>query len=377
MNNTPSYNPNDNEILTTETAKIPETKPFDPMPELGQNDQDKPDEPAKAQNTASSPAASSPAASNSESNKTGKPTSRPHLPAAILSAAALLLLCGGLLARAGVPLALAESQTGDDRLAGIFITENYIEPGMPEIDVNALGEIVIKEPEPARIYGTINEDDLSIPVTFPGLEGFGIYNLRLQDGTSQKPSGYYTCDDIFTDMHVTVSDDVEHAEASVYVRADSPCSYYFNPVYQQEDGTLYLLPGSGITSDSLNGTSWSQGISQSRSKSVGGTEETEGYRFTVKIVSADAPLATELIFMDQDNQILRCLSDKELEQLFQEDLPRLEIPADVSYLVLRQAKDGTDGFTHTLFDRGAESLEYMAAAQDTYLHPRHLPLVWD
>lgn len=372
MINTPPYNPNNNEILTTENAKIPETEPFDSTPEPGQNNQDKPDESANAQNTVSSPAAS-----NSENKKAGKPNPRPHLTAAILSAAALLLLCGGLLARAGVPLALAESQTGDDRLAGIFITKKYIEPGMPEIDVNARGEIVIKEQEAARIYGTINEDDLSIPVTFPGLEGFGIYNLQLQDEASQIPSGFYTCDDIFTDIHFTTSDAEEHAEASVYVRADSPCSYYFNPVYQQADGTLYLLPGSGITSDSLNGTSWSQGISQSRSKSTGGTEETEGYRFTVKIVSADVPLDMELIFMDQDNQVLRRLSGDELELLFQEDMPQLEIPADVSYLVLRQTKGGTEGFTHTLFDRGAESLEYMAAAQDSYLHPRHLPLVWN
>lgn len=372
MNNTPSYHPNNSEILNPETSGIPETAPFDSTPEPGQNNQDKPDESANAQNTVSSPAAS-----NSESKKAGKPDTRLHLTAALLSAAVLILLCGSLLARAGVPLALAESRTDEDRLAGIFVTEKYIEPGMPEIDAGALGEIVIKEQEPARIYGTINEDGLSIPVTFPGLEGFGIYNLQLQDEASQVPSGFYTCDDIFTDRHFTTSDNEEHAEASVYVRAGSPCSYYFNPVYQQADGTLYLLPGSGITSDSLNGTSWSQGISQSRSKSTGGTEETEGYRFTVKIVSADVPLDTELIFMDQDNRVLRRLSGKELDLLFQEDLPQLKIPADVSYLILRQTKEGTGEFTHRLFDRGTESLEYMVAAQDSYLHPRYLPLVWN
>lgn len=373
MNNTPSYIPDNNEILSSETAKVPGTKPFDSAAEPGQQHQDKPDEPVKAQNTASSPAAR-----NSESGKTGKQNPRRHLPAAILSAAALLMLCGGLLDHAGVPLALAESQTGGDRLAGIFITENYIEPGMPEIDVNALGEIVIKEQEAARIYGAFNEDALSIPVAFPGLEGFGIYHLLLQDGTSQEPAGYYTCDDIFADMHFTTSDDGEHAEASVYVRADSPCSYYFNPVYQQADGALYLLPGNGVTSDSLNGgASWAQSIAQSRSTSFGETEETESYRFTVKIISADVPADTELIFMNQDNQVLRRLSGQELDLLFQEDMPGLELSADVSYLILRQTKDGIEEITHTLFDRGAESLEYMVAADDSYLHPRYLQLVWN
>ena len=372
MNNTPPYNPDTNEILNPETAKVPGIRPFDSAAEPGENHRNTPDEPVKSQNTVSTTADS-----NSESKKTGKPHPRTHLPAAILSAAALFLLCGGLLAHGDVPLALPESQAEEDRLAGIFVTEKHIESGMPEIDVNALGEIVIKEQEPARIYGTINEDDLSIPVTFPGLEGFGIYNLQLQDEASQIPSGFYTCDDIFTDMHLTASDDEEHAEASLYVRAGSPCSYYFNPVYQQADGTLYLLPGSGITSDSLNGASWSQSIAQSRSTSFGGTEETESYRFTVNIISADVPADTELIFMEQDNQVLRRLSGQELELLFQQDTPGLELPADVSYLILRQTKDGTEEYTHTLFDRGAESLEYMVPADDSCLHPRSLPLIWE
>ena len=116
MNNMPSNRPDNNEISTPETAKRYETEPVNAVP---------------------------------ETKKT----------AAILSATALLLLCGILLACADVPLALAESQTGEDRLAGIFITENYIEPGMPEIDVSIHGEIVIKEQEPERIYGIFNQEN--------------------------------------------------------------------------------------------------------------------------------------------------------------------------------------------------------------------------
>ena len=52
--------------------------------------------------------------------------SSPRLPAFFLCCAALLLLCGGLLAYAKVPLALAEIRTEEDRLAGIFVTENHI-----------------------------------------------------------------------------------------------------------------------------------------------------------------------------------------------------------------------------------------------------------
>lgn len=377
MNNTSSYRPDNNGIPNPETAKRYETEPVNAVPENRQTNQDKQESSAKIQNDASTPAASNPKPEDTGNQKPRRNLPRHNLPAAILSATVLLFLCGGLLARADVPLALAESQTGEDRLAGIFLTENYIEPAIPELDVNIHGEIVIKEQGPERIYGIFIQDDLSIPVTFPGLDGFGIYNLQIQDETSQVSPGYYTCDDIFTDAHFTASDSEEHMEASVYVRAGSPCSYYFNPVYQQADGTLYLLPGTGITSDSLNGASWSQSIAQSRSESFGETEETESYRYTVHIISADVPVDTELIFMSRENQVLQSLSDGELNLLFQEDMPQLEIPADVSYLLLRQAKDGNEEFTHTLFDRGTETLEYMVAAEDTCLHPRSLALVWN
>ena len=303
--------------------------------------------------------------------------SSPRLPAFFLCCAALLLLCGGLLAYAKVRLALAEIRTEEDRLAGIFVTENHIPSAAPLVDFNVHGEIVIKEQEPVKIYGMIGGDNSQKPVVFPELEGFGIYNLMLPDSSSQVSSGHYICDDAFTDLHFTVSDSEEHAEASLYTRTGRFCRYYFNPVYQQEDGRLYLLPGSGISSDSLAaGAEWSQSLAQSRSESFNGTEETSGYRFTVKIVSADAPSGAELILMGQDNHALRILSDAELDLLFQQDMPRLEIPADVSYLVLRQHKSGGGGFLHTLYDRGAESLEYMVAADDSYLHPRSLPLIW-
>lgn len=308
-----------------------------------------------------------------------------HFLAAALGSTTLILLCGGFLAHAKVPLALEESKISEDRLAGVFITENYIEPGMPQVDINVLGEIVIKEPEPVRIYGTVNEDNPQTPVSFPELEGFGIYNLQLPDETSQIPSGYYTCDDIFTDIHFTVSDGEEHAEASLYVPTGHTCRYYFNPVYQQADGQLYLVPGNGVSSDAFTaGTAYSQSLAQSKSESFNGTEETEGYRFTVKIIGADAPESIELIFMNQENQPIRIMFGDELDLLFQKDMPQLEIPGDVSYLILRQGINVAEGFTHnvdrlthTLFDRETESLDYMVLADDSYLHPRCLLLIWE
>lgn len=307
-----------------------------------------------------------------------------HIPRRYLFIAILCILslvsCGGLLAYAGVPLALAEAETkaGEDRLAGIFVTTDYIEPGMPHVDVNARGEIVIKEQAPDKIYGTVNDrtDRNQPPVSFPGLEGFGIYCLQFWEDASQAFSYYWTADNIFAGLNFSALDEEDLVEASFYVKSGTPCAYYFHPVYQQEDGQAYLLPGSGISSDSFDGFRYSYSLSQSVSRNWNGTEETKGYRYSVTVIGADAPGDTELLFISRDGKMLRSLSGEELEARFQSDMPQLEIPADVAYLILRQTKNGSSEYTHTLFDRGAECLEYMVAAEDRFLHPRNLSLTW-
>lgn len=304
--------------------------------------------------------------------------------AASLCLAAVLSLCGCSLA-----LEEAQSQPGQDRLAGVFVTREYIRQGTPEIEMNSRGEITFRETT-EKIYGTLNRENDSSqpPITFPGLEGYGLYCLEfpekdfegtgitVNDGEERMVS-YYTGDDFFTDLHFSSTDQEEGSEGSLYVSADTAFNYFFNPVYQQKDGQVYLLPGTGIsTAYFVDGQKYSHDTSQSISRNMDGKEETKSYCFKVSIVAADPPVDTELLFMSEDHQLLKSLSDAQLDAFFEKEVPELELPADVAYLILQQkTKDGAES-THQLFDHGAETLTYMVPAENHMLRELQIYLTW-
>ena len=322
-------------------------------------------------------------------NKITKIRNRTAIPCACLILGLILTGCGA--GNGKFSLALPELPSGGDRLAGLFVTTAPIEPNPPEITLNSRGELVAKQQD-TRIYGvlktppsgqpvngdTTQEDASKTPVTFDGVEGYGIYSLQLQDEGSVESCSTVFADDVFTDLHFTVSGDEDTAEASLYINADNPCTCYFHPVYQQPDGQVYLqLPSSGITSSDLSqGVRYSRSISQSQSSGPTGQEESEESCFTVTVV-AEAPVEnTEVILMDRQNQVIQTLSKQQLADLFPQDAPRLELPSQTAYVILQQTKIGTEALCRSLFDHGTEYLEYMVSQEDGYLHSRQIALVW-
>lgn len=277
----------------------------------------------------------------------------------------------------GCSLALEEPPSvGGDRLAGIFVTEQYIEPEEPQLEVNARGEIYARDTGPRKIYGSFTGygKDAAV-VTFPDLQGYGVYSFLVPEDETHEASGYSACDSIFTDCHFTVSDTEDSLEASFYATAGSPRHYYFNPVYQQPDGQLYLVPGEGIASDSfLDGQKFSKSVAQSATGTKSGSETTKGQSFTITVIAADPPQDMELFLMDAGHQVLERYSARELDAL-SDTGEALRLPPRSAYLILQQTlQDET--LSRQLFDEGTEYLEYKIPEEDGYLHARQLPLIW-
>lgn len=297
-------------------------------------------------------------------------------PAMLLCLAVTLLTSGCGLAQGDFSLAREELSSSRDRLSGIYVTENYIEPTPSQLEYNDRGEITFKPQETEKIYGIFNGYSAETLISFPGLEGYGFYSLMLPEDESHEAARCNTCDPVFTDLHITVSDGEETMEASLYVTfSDSGFRhYYFHPVYQQEDGQFYLLPGSGISSDSAEGLHFSHSIAESVSHTENGDETTSGYRFTVTIISEESPEKPELLFLNDSDQVTGRLSSQELDALLQADVPELPIPEDTACVILKQTKaSGTD---YTAYDPDNEYLEYKEAHGDGPLYLRQLRLIW-
>lgn len=157
----------------------------------------------------------------------------------------------------GCSLLREEGEPADaDRLVGVYITENYIDSFDFEAYVqdnasslSGSGEISREDAAKytRRIYAEITDGKTSFPI-----EGIAFIAARYEkDGESCTGSDY---GDKLADVHlsINVSDDMETTVLTGKLFADSGAGHmsaYCNPVYQQADGRVYLVPGEGVSAN--------------------------------------------------------------------------------------------------------------------------------
>lgn len=196
----------------------------------------------------------------------------------------------------GCSLLREEGEPADaDRLVGVYITENYIDSfdfeAYVQDNASSLsggGEISREDAAKytRRIYAEITDGKTSFPI-----EGIAFIAARYEkDGESCTGSDY---GDKLADVHlsINVSDDMETTVLTGKLFADSGAGYmsaYCNPVYQQADGRVYLVPGEGV---SANMGSMTHSLSESCESAKKGergygmdiTLEVEGRRTSEKL----------------------------------------------------------------------------------------------
>ncbi len=170
---------------------------------------------------------------------------------------AIALILALALMLPGCSLLREEGEPADaDRLVGVYITENYIDSfdfeAYVQDNASSLsggGEISREDAAKytRRIYAEITDGKTSFPI-----EGIAFIAARYEkDGESCTGSDY---GDKLADVHlsINVSDDMETTVLTGKLFADSGAGHmsaYCNPVYQQADGRVYLVPGEGVSAN--------------------------------------------------------------------------------------------------------------------------------
>ena len=199
---------------------------------------------------------------------------------ALILALALSLPGCSLLREDGEP-----SET--DRLVGVYITESYIDTFDFEAyfqdnasSLSGGGEISREDTEKysQRIYAEVVDGKTSFPIV-----GVPMIAARYEkDGESYTGSD---CGDKLADVHLSInnSDDMVATVLTGEIFTDSGSgrvTAYCNPVYQQADGRIYLVPGEGMTADS--GGSMVFSLSDSRESAVEGEQ---GYGMEITLTA--------------------------------------------------------------------------------------------
>ena len=195
----------------------------------------------------------------------------------VCAVAALTLLSTGCT----VPqLAVRDSEVSENgakgRLAGVYITKEPLQ--LTEIEwilEESLGKFMgggTPGWEDGRVYATLAEYTFmedGVPYTtqkyiFDDLEEEGMLLGAFQMERDGETYTSFDADEGLSDLHTALNhtDDGESTvQSAVIYQETGSIVWYFNPVYQTEDGSVYLMAGEGIHVDGGLGVSTTQTVS--------------------------------------------------------------------------------------------------------------------
>ncbi len=276
----------------------------------------------------------------------------------------------------GCSLARGELQSEEmDKLVGVFLTEEYVNTGEMEIEMNRKGEITLfrEEEIPGKlVLGEVGGPD----IIFEGIQGFGIYSVDIWDESEQMFVGYTFADERFANQQVTESNEKMKLEATVYVEDTGIYCGYFNPVYQTPEGEIYMKPGSSISAEMVHGMSMSQTLTEENRINKNGEEIIEGIEICVHITYQESGIPTRIVCYDDKGDVADIFSKEEILSLLEKEQYELILPAEAAYLIA-ESQTGEGETIRALYNHGEESLYFLRSMGNGYLKGAGFTLIWN
>lgn len=303
---------------------------------------------------------------------------------AICCAAILCALTGCQLARED-----ADTNAYEDRLAGVFITTEHLDLFDFEAYLNdnisgmSGGEITMDgntQKYQGRLYATLTTITLTNEETgetieteeyvFEGVEGIPCFSATIPAAEGRDSYRTSISDPAISDGHMSIAvSDEENGvalEGTIYV---SPTGrervYYFNPVFQSADGSVYLTTGSGfMVGDwpTSEGEQYSQTLDATYTVTEKGKTKTESMSVKVSVSTMFAPEKIVVLQMDADSKLIS------RTEYTPGELPEAFTPEpDTEYLVVETYKRDAAGNAMTardIYNRDAEAVESFSARAD-------------
>lgn len=292
-----------------------------------------------------------------------------------------LVLSGCTLAREDTP---EETGAGfEDRLIGCVVTTEYLdlfdfEGYLQDNLSDVLGDGTIDGDTAAyqgRLYATPveeAEDGEHFPYfEFENIDGYYYFAPTIRDGISTYQSSCTNggISDIKNGIHV--KDDAEELtlEGTMYVaKGQGEYSFYLNPVYQDAEGNVYLMAGTGLVTSSEG--SGSQSIDSEVTVTIDGKATIQ--RSSVKINYEYVPLPERIVVLQLDagsNVLSR-------EEYRPGTLPEELAPAEgADYIVVET--HSADSVSRELYGRDQEYLHTFVVMRDSVCESVSTKLLWE
>lgn len=293
-----------------------------------------------------------------------------------------LLLSGCSLARTDI---VEETGTDpSDKLIGAFITlehldlfdfESYLndhlstvlEGGPIEGDTSAYEN---------RIYAVQTEQNGHVDFAFEGLEGYAMFAPTVPQ---EDPREAYvtTCMDsgineIKTAVH-SIDDNIQEQslEGTMYLAGDAGVvTFYLNPVYQDEEGRVYLVSGQGLSFNCSVGGSSAMTLDNEASTTVNGEETTQRGSVKVNFEVVSRPEKIVVLQLDADSKVLS------RETYAPGTLPQQITPVEGTDYFLVETHNGS-GVTRKLVEKGTNYLNTFIPLENGILDSISTEILWE
>ncbi len=282
-----------------------------------------------------------------------------------LAVLGIALVIGVISTLSGMCLAEPNSTEDEkpDQLIGFLITEGtWSSQDIFQTSSDEAARVYatnIPEQDSAEVTGI---SDKNLPVSFEGIEGpfcFYVidefYELDERMSTSTQYADNSVFDSCFsynvTDQEVAIA-----IEGSVAVLPSeiSDESYFVHPVFQGEDGRVYVIPEHSGINAPMVGMSNSYSISNQSTINDSGIETSSGNSVTVTIYGKYPPVSITILQMNDKNEVISRL-DCEPGQLPE----TLVTEKSTEYLIVEEIVTGAEGLpivNRTVINHGEEIL---------------------
>lgn len=295
----------------------------------------------------------------------------------------------------------ADAYAYEDKLAGVFVTTEYLDlfdfEGYLNDNLKGFsgGEILMDEDAEryqGRLYAAMTTRTLTNEETgetmkteeyvFEGVAGLPYFSATVPASADHESYRTSISDPAISDGHVNLNygDDTNSTEmeGTIYI---SPVSrertYYFNPIYQCADGRVYLTSGSGFMIGGWTvseGEQYSQTMDGASSVTESGKTKTESISVKLTISVMFAPERIVILQMDADSQLLSRMeyTPSGFPETFRPE------PGTAYIVVETHKRDATGNATVTrdIYGSDAENMETFFAREDGVCVKRRTQIIW-
>ena len=274
---------------------------------------------------------------------------------------------------AGCQLAQETTDQNEDRPVGIFITTDYLDLTQDKIYAEQVTKVLTDTET-----GEKSEID---DFLFSGLAGMAFFSPTII--TDEEHGTYLTsssADEAISNRHMSINvgdlDNSTTLEGTIFVAlSNTDYTFYFNPVYQEADGGVFVVPGDAMSMSGMSsGAAMSKTLNVTRTATEGNVTKTDSFTVSISIEIIHPPVKYVLLEMSADNAVIS------RNEYVPGELPDIIQPeASTAYIIIETHsldEVGTINISREVYNRGDEYLETLFTRADGIVVVLSTQLTW-